>query len=88
VKIEFDPVKDAVNIAKHSVSLSRAVDLEILTYTEDDRKEYGEVRYRAWGSLDGKAHCLVFTSRSGAIRAISLRRAHRREMDRYAPQSK
>ena len=88
MEIEFDPVKDAVNIAKHGVSLSRAVDLEILTYNEDDRNEYGEVRYRAWGLLEGKAHCLVFTSRNGTIRAISLRRAHRKEMDRYAPQSK
>lgn len=76
--IEFDPAKDAVNIARHRVSLSRAADLEILVFLEDDRNEYGEVRYRAWGLIDGKGYCLAFTDRNGRIRAISLRRATRR----------
>jgi uncharacterized DUF497 family protein len=84
MEIEFDPAKDAANIAKHGVSLSRAADLEILVFIEDDRNAYGEVRYRAWGMIDGKLHCLAFTHRNGAVRAISLRRAHKKEMDRYA----
>lgn len=83
--IEFDPAKDEANIAKHGVSLARAADLEILAFIEDDRTDYGEVRYRAWGLIDGKAHCLALTDRNGSLRAISLRRAHKREMDRYAP---
>lgn len=83
--IEFDPAKDETNIAKHGVSLSRAAELEILAVIEDDRNSYGEVRYRAWGLIDGKAHCLAFTDRAGTIRAISLRRAHKKEMDRYVP---
>lgn len=84
MQIEFDPAKDEANIAKHGVSLARAADLEILAFIEDDRNDYGETRYRAWGMIDGKAHCLVFTDRNGTIRAISLRRAHKKEMDRYA----
>jgi uncharacterized DUF497 family protein len=83
--IEFDPAKDAANIEKHGVSLSRAADLEILAFVEDDRNDYGETRYRAWGLIDGKAYCLAFTNRAGKIRAISLRRAHKKEMKRYAP---
>ena len=86
MEIEFDPAKDAINIAKHGVSLSRAADLEILAFIEDDRNVYGEVRYRAWGLIDGKAHCLAFTNRNDTVRVISLRRAHQKEMDRYAPQ--
>ena len=86
--IEFDLEKDAANIAKHGVSLSRAADLEILAFIEDDRNEYGETRFRAWGLIDGKAHCLAFTRRSGKIRAISLRRAHKKEMERYVSQSR
>lgn len=84
--IEFDPAKDAANIAKHGVSLARAADFEILCYVEDARNEYGEVRFRAWGLIDGKNYCLAFTNRSGTLRAISLRRAHRKEMNRYVPQ--
>ncbi len=30
--IEFDPEKDSKNIEKHGISLSRATDLEILTF--------------------------------------------------------
>jgi len=81
--IEFDPAKDAANIAKHGVSLARAVDLEILAFVEDDRTDYGETRYRAWGVIAGVHHCLAFTHRDGRVRAISLRRAHRREIERH-----
>lgn len=83
--VEFDDAKDKANIAKHGLSLVRAIDLQILAIIEDDRSDYGEVRYRAWGLIDGVAHCLVFTDRQGVVRAISLRRAHKKEMDRYAP---
>ena len=83
--IEFDPGKDALNLAKHGTSLSRATDLEILAYVEDDRTTYGETRYRAWGLIDGRPHCLAFTYREGRLRAISLRRASNTEMKRYVP---
>jgi uncharacterized DUF497 family protein len=85
--VEFDPAKDATNIAKHGVSLSRAADLEILVFLEDDRNEYGEVRYRAWGRIDGKGYSPAFADRDGRIRAISLRRAHKKEMRRHVPQA-
>jgi uncharacterized DUF497 family protein len=86
--VEFDPEKDAANIAKHGVSLSRAVDFEILAFVEDDRSAYGETRFRAWGLIDAMAHCLVFTRRGGMVRAISLRRAHKKEMDRYVTKNR
>ena len=86
--VEFDAEKDALNIAKHGVSLSRAVDLEILAFIEDDRGEYGETRFRAWGLIDGNAYCLAFTHRGDKVRAISLRRAHKKEMDRYVSQNR
>jgi len=85
--IEFDPDKDRSNIAKHGISLARAAELEILAFVEDDRNAYGEVRYRAWGWLEGKYYYLAFTSRQGAMRAISFRRAHQKEIDRYVPQA-
>lgn len=84
---EFDPAKDRANIRLHGVSLARWIDLEILFYREDDRRDYGEKRYRAWGTIEGVAHCLVFTVREGRVRPISLRRAHEKEIKRYAPQS-
>ena len=82
--IDFDPKKEAINLSKHHVSLARRVDLEIRAIVADDRFDYGEPRFRAYGHIDGAAHCLVFTIRDGGS-AISLRRAHAKEMRRHAP---
>jgi uncharacterized DUF497 family protein len=79
----FDPAKDKANRAKHGVSLARAEDMEIQAVIEDDRIDYGERRYRAFGAIDGVAHCLIFTVRESVVRAISLRRAHKKEMQRH-----
>lgn len=87
MEIEFDHSKNEENIAKHGLSLGRASDLDILAFIEDDRNAYGDVRYRAWGLIDGKVHCLAFTWRNGRVWAISLRRAHKKEFDRYVPKS-
>jgi uncharacterized DUF497 family protein len=84
MKIEFDPSKDAANIEKHGISLARAVDLQVLIVVEDERFS-NELRYRAYGHIDGAAYCLAYTERGDNIRVISLRRAHAKEMKRYAP---
>lgn len=82
--IEFDPAKDKANIAKHGISLARAGEMDVAYYRRDERFAY-EPRYRAWGLIDGEAYCLAYTFRGGRLRAISLRRAHKKEMLRYAP---
>jgi uncharacterized DUF497 family protein len=82
---DFDPAKEAINLSKHGVSLARWVDLEVLAIVRDDRFDYGEPGYRAYGVLDGISHCLVFTIRNERYRPISLRRAHAKEMKRHAP---
>ena len=84
MSIDFDEEKDRINVAKHGISLARAADFVILRFIEDDRYAYGEVRYRAWGHIGGVPHALAFTVRDGRVRAISLRRAHQKEIRRYA----
>lgn len=81
--IRFDPPKDAANLAKHGISLGRAEEFRDEITVIDDRHEYGETRYRAFGLLDGAPHCLVFTLRDGGIRPISLRRCSLKEYRRY-----
>ncbi len=46
MKIDFDPEKDASNLAKHGVSLALAAELdwEAALVWVDDRFEYGESR--------------------------------------------
>ncbi len=83
----FDPDKDEINKARHGISLARAFDLEVVNFVADDRFDYGETRYRAWGYIDGKSHYLAYTLRSGKVRPISLRRAHAKEMKRYGQET-
>ncbi len=78
--LQFDPVKDQINREKHGISLAAAADLEVLARTSDWR--YSEPRYRAYGLIGGLAYCFAYTIRDGQLRAISLRRAHRKEIDR------
>jgi uncharacterized DUF497 family protein len=83
--VDFDPAKEAINLAKHGVSLARWVDLDMKKTVIDDRRDYGEIRYRAYGFIDGIAYCLTFTDRDGRVRPISLRRMHTKESRRYVP---
>ena len=82
--IEFDSAKDADNIAKHGLSFAdfAGFDAEPVIVV-DDRIDYGETRYRAFGRIDGEGHAIVFTLRGEAMRLISFRRAHEKEMRRY-----
>jgi uncharacterized DUF497 family protein len=80
---DFDPAKEAINLSKHGISLARWIDIDIRVTFVDDRRDYGEIRYRAYGYIDGIAYFLAFTNRDGRVRPISLRRAHDKEMKRY-----
>ena len=57
--------------------------METAVIITDDRFDYGEARYLAFGDIDGSSHCLVFTLRGNEVRAISLRRANRKEIKRH-----
>ena len=84
MNIAFDPAKDALNRAKHGVSLADFAGFDAAPVVRrDDRFDYGERRYRAYGRIGGVGHCLVFSLNDGAMRAISFRRAHEKEMRRY-----
>ena len=82
MEIEFDPDKDRENRRKHGISLAEAarMDLAAASIEPDERYDYGENRYRAFGPIDGRLHMLVFTMRGSVLRAIPLRRANAREV--------
>ena len=81
--IEFDSAKDAANIEKHGVSLARVADLDIVAVVERSRPEQNERRFRLYGLIEDDACCAVVTYRESGVRAISLRRASRRERKVY-----
>lgn len=84
MQFEFDPAKDAANIAKHGLSLVEfeGFDAEPVVLV-DDRYDYGELRYQAFGRVNGQGRCLVYTIRNDCLRPISFRRAREKEMRRY-----
>jgi uncharacterized DUF497 family protein len=85
VRIEFDPVKDKENLAKHGVSLALAADLdwEAALVWVDARFEYNELRMVALAPKTGVLYYVAFVDRGKLLRIISLRRALRREVKRY-----
>ena len=81
--IEFDPKKNAINIAKHGISFERAGELIVSFAHFDSRADYGEERVLAYGYIEGLAYCLGYVERDGKKRAISLRRAHEKELKQH-----
>ena len=90
MRVEFDPAKDTINRAKHGISLEAAADFDWDTALEreDDRFDYGEVRFVAIGHIDGRLHVMVFTEGSDddTVRIISLRVAEKHEARFYHDQ--
>jgi uncharacterized DUF497 family protein len=73
-------------LRKHGVDFAivQNFDFETALVLRDNRKNYGEERYRAYGTINGRLHALVFTRREGRIRVISLRKSNTREIANYA----
>lgn len=85
MKFTFDPNKDAINFEKHHLSLAEATNLEwddALSWI-DDRRDYGEIRQIALVPMKQRLYVVVFTDKKTERRIISLRKANRREYDRY-----
>ncbi len=85
MKIDFDPTKNAKNIAERGLGFERAADFDFETaaFDIDDRFDYGESRRIAAGYLDGRLHILCFVFITGGIRVISFRKANTREARKY-----
>lgn len=85
MRYEYDPAKQATNVAKHGVLFSAADDFEWETaqIEVDGRKSHGESRLRAAGLIGTRLFVLAFTLRGSAVRLVSLRKANQREVRRY-----
>ena len=88
--IEFDPAKNARNIRERGLSFTQAEEFDFATaiFSVDGRRDYGEIRRRALGILDGRLHALVFVEVDNGIRVISFRRANTREVKQYEQETK
>jgi uncharacterized protein len=86
MKSEFDPRKDAENLAKHGVALADGdgVLLDPMALTIEDGTSVGERRWVTIGvNVFGALLVVVWTERDAGIRLISVRRAATMERKSY-----
>ena len=84
-KFEWDPRKEIKNVGKHGIDFTTASTIWTGPVYErlDDRHDYGEDRYQAFGIVADRVLTVVFTWRGGTRRLISARRADRGEKELY-----
>lgn len=90
-EINFNPAKNEANVRRRGLPFSLVrdeFDWASALVIEDTRRDYGERRYRAFGTIGDRLHVVVYTPRAGVMHVISLRKANRREERRYAAQTR
>lgn len=85
MEYEWDEAKAGANETKHGVSFSEIHDFDwsVAMVIEDNREDYGERRYIAYGPINGRLHVAVITPRGEGVRLIGLRKANKREVAAY-----
>jgi len=86
MRIEFDPTKNLVNLAKHGIPFEAVqfFDWDTAQIEEDVRYPYPEPRFKATGFLGEGLHVIIYCKRGDARRIISFRKANKREAKYYA----
>ncbi|MEH8044248.1 BrnT family toxin [Gallibacterium anatis] len=85
MKIEFDAVKNQQNIQSRQLCFQQAAELDWqqALIWQDDRFEYGEIRYSALALSGNRLHFICFKFIPNGIRVISFRKANKREIKKY-----
>jgi len=84
MEISFDPAKRHWTLVNRGLDFADASLVFAGDFVEllDDRKDYGEVRYRVFGKLKGRHVVIIWTPRGRSRRIISMRYAHEEEIER------
>ncbi|HIF17935.1 MAG TPA: BrnT family toxin [Cycloclasticus sp.] len=85
MSFSYDPNKNQRNIELRDLNFDRVAELDWdnARIYEDERNEYNEIRFIAYGTLDKRLHFVCFTETKDGIRIISFRKANNREVKRY-----
>ncbi|MBL8452984.1 MAG: BrnT family toxin [Zoogloea sp.] len=85
MEIEFDPIKNIANQAKHGISLALGseLDWDAALVWIDERYGYEEVRMIALAPKTNTLYYVAFVDRGETRRIISLRHATRSEVTHY-----
>ena len=82
---DWDERKRRLNLLKHGVDFAEveSFEWETAAIRPDRRRDYGEDRYIAFGTIGGRLHTLIYTPRDGRVRIVGLRKANPREERSY-----
>ena len=85
MEFEWDSIKNQRNIEKHGIDFTDAVRIfeRPTLKVVDNRRNYGEKRIVAMGTVEDVILYVVYTVRDDIWRIISARRANRRERKKY-----
>ncbi len=85
MQFEWNQDKALSNLQKHGVDFEDAIYIFTGLTLEfpDTRKDYGETRIIALGTLDGRVLVVVYTDRADVRRIISARKAKNHEQRTY-----
>lgn len=87
LQFEWDPIKDLLNIDKHSISFITAsevfFDSNLIERYDAAHSTINEDRYIAIGLAHSDLLTVVYTDRNGVIRIISAREATETERSLY-----
>jgi uncharacterized DUF497 family protein len=85
--VEFDSGKDEINRLKHGVPLTLGAEVlrNRVGQIIDDRRDYGEARFNAFGLVNGRLFVCTYTMRDQTYRLISVRKASKQEQRIWQP---
>jgi len=86
MRYEWDETKRRINLQQHGIDFADIPNLFIgeIVVLEDDRYDYGEIRFLAFGLLAGRLIAVAYTERGeDVIRLISARKANKHEAKQY-----
>ena len=86
IKVDYDPGKMLQTMRKRGLSFKMAVMVlgdPNVRITLDDRKDYSEERWRAYGLCFGAIVCVCFTMRGDVHWVFSMHRIHEKKRSKY-----
>jgi len=86
IELEWDEAKRQKTLKERGLDflLARHILTDLnLVCRIDDRRNYKETRYIAYGMAQDDILCLCYTMRGKVYRIISLRRTHKKEREQY-----
>lgn len=86
MEFEWDEAKSEACFQKRGFDFAHAAKAFFdpdRTIEIDDRRDYGEERFRLTGSINGRLYVVIYTLRDHVIRIISAHKANQREIKRH-----